>query len=68
MKVTRSVITVVMERLEFSGTKDERDEAVRELAPYDDGWRFISERLVDGVFADAYVREVSRDVTREVQP
>jgi hypothetical protein len=55
---------MVTEHLEICGTAEGVAGASRTLAPYEDGWRLVSEGCADGEHVLAYTRtrEVSADM------
>lgn len=60
----KSVVTVVIERLDFCGPWKEVHEAAKLIAPYGEGWRTtVGDIDDDGVVTQRYEREVSREVT-----
>lgn len=60
----KSVVTVVIERLDFCGPWREVHEAAKLIAPYAEGWRTtVGDIDEDGVVTQRYEREVSREST-----
>jgi len=58
IKIKRSEIIVVVERIEFTGPSLEVIDQAHEIAPKSDGWRFVSQSLGENGLTEIRERTV----------